>query len=77
METPKYLRRVDAAAYIREKYSLPCATGYLEFLACNGGGPAFRRIGRWPVYEHADLDAWARSRMTPKVRSNAQLRSAA
>lgn len=77
MEPSKFLRRGEAAAYIRKTYNLPCAKTYLDFLASVGGGPAFRRIGRWPVYECSDLDTWARQRMTAKVTSTAELRGAA
>lgn len=77
MNSSPFLRRDEAAAYIREKYNLPCAKTYLDTLASVGGGPTFRRIGRWPVYERSDLDAWARARMSPKVRANAELRGAA
>lgn len=77
MNEIQFLRRDEAAAYIRENYKMPCAKAYLDVLASVGGGPAFRRIGRWPVYERSDLDAWAKARMTKKVRSTAELRGAA
>jgi len=77
MAEKELLRREEAAKYLRENYGFPCAANYLRYLATQGGGPAFRRIGRWPVYERADLDAWAHQRMTPKVTSTAALRGAA
>lgn len=77
MVANQFLRRDEAAAYIRDTYNLPCAKTYLDVLASVGGGPAFRRIGRWPVYERVDLDTWAHQRMTPKVTSTAALRGAA
>lgn len=45
----------------------------LDSLATRGGGPAFMRSGRRPVYDPDDLDAWARSRLSPKVTSTAEL----
>ena len=43
-------------------YSFLAAVGgtTLAKLACVGGGPCFRKAGRWPLYSPADLDAWAR-----------------
>jgi hypothetical protein len=59
-----YLRRAQAADYVRTQWGIPCSHGYLHKLASIGGGPVFRRAGKWPLYVQADLDAWARSRMT-------------
>lgn len=71
------LRRDEAAAYIRERYRLPCADKYLAKLAVVGGGPKFRKASRWPIYDVADLDAWAQSRISPKVGSTSELKGAA
>jgi hypothetical protein len=35
----------------------------LAKLACVGGGPLFYKMGKWPLYDPADLDAWARERL--------------
>jgi hypothetical protein len=32
-----------------------------------GGGPIFRKAGKWPLYIEADLDAWALSRISGPV----------
>ena len=64
----KYLRRDEAAAYIRKK-GLRMARATLAKFAVVGGGPPFRRYGRWPVYSPADLDAWIEARLTRKVAS--------
>ena len=34
----------------------------LERLRVSGGGPKFRKIGRWVRYVPSDLDAWLDSR---------------
>lgn len=70
------LRRREAAAYIRSKYLLPCADKYLAKLAVTGGGPKFRKASRWPIYDVDDLDAWAQSRISPKVASTSELKGA-
>ena len=71
------LRRGEAAAYIRDRYRLPCADRYLAKLAVTGGGPKFRKASRWPIYDIADLDAWAQSRISQKVASTSELKGAA
>jgi hypothetical protein len=61
----KFLRRKDAAAYIRTEWGLPCAGQTLAKLAVIGGGPTFRKAGRYPLYRTEDLDLWAQSRIGP------------
>jgi len=62
--SPKLLRRDDAADYVRHKWSIPCSRSLLAKLAVTGGGPVFRRAGKWPLYQEIDLDAWARSKIS-------------
>jgi hypothetical protein len=38
-----------------------------------GGGPAFRKAGKFPVYFRDDLDAWANQRLGRLVRSTSEL----
>jgi hypothetical protein len=72
------LRRSEAAQYISETYGFSCSEKTLAKLACVGGGPAFRKAGRIPLYAASDLDDWAHSKMSPLVRSTSELsRSAA
>jgi len=61
---PLYLRRADAARYVRERWGAPCSPSWLAKLAVTGGGPRFRKIGRFPVYTRADLDQWIEGRIT-------------
>lgn len=61
----RFLRRADAAAYVRNTYGFPCSRQWLAKLAVIGGGPVFRKAGRFPIYKPADLDAWAQSRIGP------------
>lgn len=60
---PKYLRRKQAAEYLKEHYGVGSART-LDKLASVGGGPVYAKLGGAAVYDPADLDAWARSRMT-------------
>jgi len=67
-----FLRRDKAAAYLQERYGAYTAET-LAKLACVGGGPRFRRIGRYPLYTQSDLDEWALDRMSKPVASTAEL----
>ncbi|MGZ3489663.1 MAG: hypothetical protein ACXVBY_22710, partial [Isosphaeraceae bacterium] len=70
---PLYLRRAQAADYVRCRWGFPCSQGYLNKLASVGGGPVFRRAGRWPIYIAADLDAWAQSKITGPLKKTSGL----
>lgn len=66
-----YLRRDHAAEYVGTNYGFPCSPRWLAKLAVVGGGPPFRKAGRTVLYERADLDEWAQSRVGPKQLSTA------
>lgn len=61
---PVFLRRAEAADYVRQHWGLPCSHAYLQKLASVGGGPVFQRAGRWPMYLEADLDAWVDAKIS-------------
>lgn len=66
----RYLRRSEAAAYITATYNIPCSPKTLAKLACvSSEGPAFRKAGRFPLYPVAELDAWARRKVGPLMKS--------
>ena len=62
-QTVRFLRRDDAAKYVRTKYGFPCSKNWLAKLAVVGGGPVFQKAGRIPLYAPADLDAWSKARI--------------
>lgn len=67
--TTHYLRRTAAARYVREIWGLPCSSKWLAKLAVVGGGPIYRKAGRFPLYSPKDLDQWAESRIGAPRRS--------
>jgi hypothetical protein len=69
----QFLRRSDAAAYVTEQYGFPCSRQWLAKLAVIGGGPVFRKAGRYPVYEPSELDRWAEARIGPPQRSTSEV----
>ena len=69
----RLLRRSEAAKYVVETYNVPCSPKTLAKLACvSSDGPPFRRAGRFPLYPVSGLDAWAKSKIGPLVRSTSQ-----
>jgi hypothetical protein len=71
--SPLNMRRADAARYIRETYGIPCVPTTLAKHAVVGGGPAFRKAGKFPIYSRDDLDAWANARLGKLVHSTSEL----
>ena len=69
----RYLRRVDAARYVIAKWGIPCSPRWLAKLAVTGGGPVYRKAGRFPIYAPEDLDAWAQMRIGKPRRSTSVL----
>jgi hypothetical protein len=72
MSVPVYPRRRAAAQYLRQHWGLPCSEKTLAKLACVGGGPAYRRFGRIPVYTVTDLDEFAQGKLSKPVRSTSE-----
>jgi hypothetical protein len=63
------LRRREASVYLRAVWGIERAPATLAKLACIGGGPPFYKDGRIPIYDRPDLDDWAQSRLSAKMRS--------
>jgi hypothetical protein len=68
------LRRKDAAKYVEEMHGQPCSPKTLAKLVVVGGGPPYRKAGKFPLYEPDDLDEWALAKLSPKVRSSSEFR---
>jgi hypothetical protein len=72
MITSKLLRRKAASEYLHQAHGVERAPSTLAKLAVTGGGPAFRRIGRVPLYAADDLDAWVASKLGPRTHRSCQ-----
>ena len=66
MQNSNYLSREKASAYLLSTWGLKRAVGTLAKLAVIGGGPAFHKAGRNPLYAPADLDTWAAKIIGPR-----------
>jgi hypothetical protein len=69
MSTSRPLRRVEASIYLKEMHGVEHSPKTLAKLAVVGGGPSFRLMGRFPIYEPDDLDAYVQSRLSEKVKA--------
>lgn len=61
-ETPRRLRRKDAATFLTS-YGYPISAATLATKATRGDGPPFCVFGRDAFYEEAVLLTWAESRV--------------
>ena len=68
------LRRHEASRYLNDAWGIRRTPKTLAKLAVVGGGPAFRKDGRFPLYEPDSLDEWACEQLSESVRSTAELR---
>ena len=70
--TGSFLSRAAASAYLGKNNAIRASVPTLDKYACLGGGPKYRKVGRYPVYALEDLDAWARERTSPLVSSTSE-----
>jgi len=73
---PRRYRRADASTYLREVWCIDRKASTLAKLACLGGGPKFEHAGRIPVYLESELDAFAKSILSPLKSSTSDTGSA-
>lgn len=73
MPTSKYLNRKSASQHLLSTWGLQRSPNYLAKLAVVGGGPAYRKANRAPLYTIEDLDAWAAGLIGPRIRSTSDL----
>lgn len=59
------LRRWEASEYLKLAHGIRLAPATLAKMACIGGGPAFHKYRRTPLYPRDELDRWAIERLGP------------
>ena len=69
----QFLRRAQAAAYLKSTYGFGAAKT-LAKLATVGGGPVYSLAGRFPIYTQSNLDKWALSRISAPASSTSEHR---
>lgn len=64
----RFHRRREAAQFLREKFAAPTSSAHLAKLAVTGGGPAYHKFSRFPIYRQSDLVSWAEAMLgQPRV----------
>ena len=53
------LRRDEASKYLELVHGITLAPSTLASMATRGGGPAFQKMNRTPLYPRTSLDDWA------------------
>ena len=64
------LRRWEASEYLLVVHGIQVATATLAKYASVGGGPAYHKSVRTPLYPREELDRWAAERLGNLVRSS-------
>lgn len=67
------LRRCEASTYLEQRHGLTVAVATLAKYATIGGGPAFKRFGRFPLYEPAALDSWVAQKLGRTAASTSEV----
>ena len=73
---PRY-RRPQASRYLLEVWGISRTPKTLAKEAVLGNGPVIEYDGRTPLYPEDGLDDFARSRLSPRVRSTSERRAQA
>jgi hypothetical protein len=63
----------EASQYLFDRFGIRRAPGTLNKLACIGGGPRFRKVGRTRIYDQAELDAYAAQITSEPMRSTSEV----
>lgn len=63
------LRRWEAAEYLKIVHGVEVAPATLAKWASVGGGPAYQKVNRTPLYPTAELDSWATDKLGDPVRN--------
>lgn len=66
------LRRWEAADYLRLVHGIEVAPATLAKWASVGGGPAYQKVNRTPLYPTTELDAWAAGKLSDPVRNTSE-----
>lgn len=69
---PPRVSRKDAPKYCREVHGAIISYNQFAKLGVIGGGPCFRKQGRFVLYDTEELDRWINERLSPPCKSTAE-----
>ena len=61
MSEPRYLRRDDVPAFLRDRYGITLAVSTLRDLHTMGDGPEAEYFRGKPLYREDRIDSWVKS----------------
>lgn len=67
------LRRWEASEYLELVHGITYAPATLAKMASVGGGPAYNKANRTPLYPVEELDRWAAARLGNLVHSTSDM----
>jgi hypothetical protein len=71
MSTPRYLRRDDVPAFLRDRFGITIAVSTLKDLRATGDGPEAEYFRGRPLYREDRLEAWVKAGLRPRSRNAA------
>lgn len=69
------LRRHEASEYLAMAYGIPISPATLATYVTRGGGPAYQKVNRIPLYPREALDDWATEKLG-ELRGSSSTKSA-
>lgn len=69
------LRRWEASEYLRLVHGIEVAPATLAKWASVGGGPAYQKVNRTPLYPTVELDSWAADKLGDPIRSTSEVQT--
>lgn len=75
MHLNRYLRRKEAAEYLKSRYGFGAARTLAKG-AVTGDTPEFHKAGRIVLYTHEALDAWAQAKIGVPQKSTSDAEAA-
>ncbi len=69
------LNRREASEYLCREHGVIRKPSTLATYATKGGGPAFQKDGKFPLYTVKALDEWVEAQLSPVVTSTAELKA--
>lgn len=62
-----------AAAEFLDEHGYPISSATLDTMVSRGGGPPYRKWGKYRLYEESDLLEWAEARAGEKISSSSEV----
>jgi hypothetical protein len=72
LDGKRFYRSREASAFLAERFGLHVSVPALDTRVTRGGGPPYRKWGKFRVYEEGDLIAWVAVRLGAPLGSSSE-----